>query len=258
MRISLIGAGNLATQLGPALAAKGHSFLQVYSRTADSAEQLADKLNAQAVTQPEQIHSDVDLIICALKEDAFSTVLSRIDYGNAILVHTAGSLPMEELAEYTPNHGVLYPLQTFSKQRKVDFAEIPFFIEAANPEILKVLERLALDVSETVIPADSNQRKYLHLSAVFACNFVNYLYGVAENLVQEQGLDFQYLIPLITETAAKVKSLSPLEAQTGPAVRYNRTIMEKQLTLLKEHPDWQILYQKLSEGIHDRAITFNR
>jgi predicted short-subunit dehydrogenase-like oxidoreductase (DUF2520 family) len=253
MQICLIGAGNLATQLAPALAGKGHHILQVYSRTKSSAKLLADLLGCEAIVQPEQMLSSADLYICALKDDALSQVLPKIDFGKGLLVHTAGSLPMQVLAEYTPNHGVFYPLQTFSKQRQVNFSEVPFFIEAAFPESLEILRTLASCLSEKVVPANSDQRKQLHLSAVFACNFVNYLYGIAEDLVHEKGIDFQYLLPLIEETARKVQILSPVQAQTGPAVRFDRTIMDNHLQLLHEHPDWQLLYELLSKGIHERA-----
>jgi len=253
MQICLIGAGNLASQLAPALASKGHCFLQVFSRTEDSAQQLASALQCESVVRPELIRDDADLYICALKDDALSQVLARIKFGKGLVVHTAGSLPMNLLAKYTPNHGVFYPLQSFSKQRQVDFSEVPFFIEAAFPESLEILRKLASCLSEKIIPADSEQRKQLHLSAVFANNFVNYLYSIAEDLVNEKGLDFKYLLPLINETARKVQTLTPVQAQTGPAVRFDHAVMDSHLELLNNHPDWKLLYEKMSEGIHERA-----
>ena len=255
MRICLIGAGNLATQLAPALAAKGHRFLQVYSRTESSAGMLAARLGCEAVVQPEQICSDADLYICALKDDAQSQVLPGINFGKGLLVHTAGSLPMAVLADYTPNHGVFYPLQTFSKQRPVDFSEVPFFIEAALPESLELLKNLASELSEKVVLTGYEQRKQLHLAAVFANNFVNYLYSIAEDLVHEKGLDFQYLLPLIEETSRKVKTIAPVKAQTGPAVRFDCHVMDKHLQLLGEHPEWKHLYEVLSKGIYERSIN---
>jgi len=253
MQICLIGAGNLASQLAPALASKGHCFLQVFSRTEDSAQRLASVLQCESVVRPELIRTDADLYICALKDDALSQVLSRIKFGKGLVVHTAGSLPMNLLAEYTPNHGVFYPLQSFSKQRQVDFSEVPFFIEAAFSESFETLRKLASCLSDKIIPADSEQRKQLHLSAVFANNFVNYLYSIAEDLVNEKGIDFKYLLPLINETARKVQTLTPVQAQTGPAVRFDRAVMDSHLELLNDHPDWKLLYEKMSEGIHERA-----
>lgn len=251
MVISLIGAGNLATQLGLALKEKGHRFLQVYSRTETSAEQLAGILEAEAVNMPEQIVTGAELYICALKDDALSAVLPKIHFGKGLLVHTAGSIPMEVLAPFTSDYGVLYPLQTFSKQRKADFSEIPVFIEAALPESQKKLFALASGLSGNVSILDSGQRKFLHLSAVFACNFVNYMYSIAGEVVEEQGLDFNYLLPLIDETARKVHEMAPKVAQTGPAVRFDRDVMDKHIALLNDHPEWVELYEKLSHGIHE-------
>jgi len=254
MQICLIGAGNLATQLAPAMAAKGHRFLQVYSRTEVSAALLAGILDCEAVIEPELIRSDADLYICALKDDALPKVLPRLKIGKGLLVHTAGTIPMDFLSAFTLNYGVFYPLQSFSKLRVLDFSKVPFFIEAAQPESMALLQELASCLSENVIQADSDQRKQLHLAAVFANNFVNYLYSIAQELVQEKGIDFKYLLPLIEETANKVQTLTPVEAQTGPAVRFDHVVMDHQLESLKNHPDWQQLYESLSRGIHERAI----
>jgi predicted short-subunit dehydrogenase-like oxidoreductase (DUF2520 family) len=253
MQISLIGAGNLATQLAPALVAKGHRFLQVFSRTESSANQLAQVLKCEAVVQSELIRSDADLYICALKDDALQQVLPGLNFGKGLVVHTAGSLPMDVLAGYTRNYGVFYPLQSFSKQYQVDFTKVPVFVEAALPESLDILINLASCLTVTVIPVNSGQRKQLHLSAVFANNFVNFLYSIAEDILHEQGLDFKYLLPLIEETARKVQTLSPVKAQTGPAVRFDRAVMDNHLKLLQSHPDWQSLYETLSKGIYERA-----
>jgi Uncharacterized conserved protein len=252
MQICLIGAGNLATSLAPALAEKGHRFLQVYSRSESSAGKLAGVLDCQAVVDPRQICPKADLYICALKDDALSQVLPHVDFGKGMLVHTAGSLPMDVLAAYTSNYGVFYPLQSFSKQRPVDFRTVPFFIEAAKTDGLNQLRLLASCLSEHVIPANSDQRRQLHLAAVFANNFVNYLYSIAKDLVDEKNIDFKYLLPLIQETADKLHSLSPVQAQTGPAIRFDRNVIDKHLQLLAGHSEWQSLYEALSKGIYER------
>lgn len=253
MDITLIGAGNLATQLGLALHEKGHRIVQVYSRTMKSAGTLASKIDAEAVTSPENIREGAMLYITSLKDDAVDEVLSKVSVGKGLLVHTAGSLPMDVLAKYTDDYGVIYPLQTFSRKRKVDFSQIPVFIEAAKPESCKILEELACDLSSNVIVLDSEKRRYLHLAAVYANNFVNYLYTIAGDLLQEKGLDFSCLLPLIDETARKVHDLTPAEAQTGPAIRFDENIMEKHLDLLEPHPDWASLYKVLSKGINERS-----
>jgi predicted short-subunit dehydrogenase-like oxidoreductase (DUF2520 family) len=250
MIISLVGAGNLATQLGLALKEKGHVFSQVYSRTAVSAEPLASGLGAEPVIAPEKITSDADLYICALKDDALTEVLPEINFGNHLVVHTAGSLSMDILAPYTSDYGVLYPLQTFSKTRKADFSEIPVFIEAVLPESRNKLFKLASELSGNVRILDSVRRMNYHLSAVFACNFVNYMYSIAGDIVEEKGLGFKDLLPLIDETARKVHEMPPKLAQTGPATRFDRKVMDKHVTLLYEHPEWAELYEKLSRCIY--------
>lgn len=252
MRISLIGAGNLATRLGIALKAAGHTFVQVYSRTETSARSLADLLGAEAVVKPEAL-TEVDLLICALKDDVLPEVLNRLPVGNAVLVHTAGSMPMDVLQSFAAKFGVFYPLQTFNKNRQVDFGTIPIFVESSDPQTLQLLHEFAASLGSTVYEINSEERLKLHLSAVFACNFVNYLYSVSNDLLAQQGLSFEVLKPLILETAAKVMDNEPSKVQTGPAVRFDHTVMDKHLAQLETHPAWKALYEQLSLGIHQRS-----
>jgi len=255
VRISFIGAGNLATRLGIALKAAGHEFVQVYSRTEASAKSLADLLGAEPVVQPEAMLSDVPLYICALKDDALPEVLKKIQVGNGILVHTAGSLPLDALKPFAAKTGVFYPLQTFSKEREVDFGTLPIFLETKDKVVLYILKQLASDLGSAIYEISSAQRLQLHLSAVYACNFVNYLYTVSSDLLQEQQLPFEVLKPLILETAAKVQTHAPSSVQTGPAVRFDRTVMDKHLKLLDKHPELKTLYKDLSQGIFKRTKT---
>lgn len=253
MRISLIGAGNLATRLGIALKAAGHEIVQVYSRSEASACLLADLLNAKAVVEPESINSDASLYVCALKDDALPEILKKVEVGNGILVHTAGSLPLDILQPFAAKTGVFYPLQTFSKNREVDFSTIPIFIEASEKDVAIVLKQLVADLGSKVYEITSEQRMKLHLSAVFACNFVNYLYTVSSDLLAEHQLSFDVLKSLILETAAKVQINDPADVQTGPAVRFDRLVMDKHLALLDKQPALKMLYEELSIGIHKRS-----
>jgi predicted short-subunit dehydrogenase-like oxidoreductase (DUF2520 family) len=252
MRISLIGAGNLATRLGIALQAAGHELVQVYSRTETSAKTLADLLQASPVVRPESL-TPVDLLVCALKDDALAEILPRVPVGNAILVHTAGSLPMDVLCPFARRVGVIYPLQTFNKQRAVDFSTIPVFLEASDEQTRLMLHELASGLGSAVEDLDSEGRLKLHLSAVFACNFVNYLYSISYDLLEEANLSFDALRPLIRETARRIEDNDPAVVQTGPAVRYDRTVMDKHLARLGAHPAWKELYEQLSLGIHLRS-----
>jgi len=250
MDIVLIGAGNLATRLGLRLAERNHRIVQVYSRTRESAAELADKLNTVYTTHPEEISPEGQLYLVSVSDKALEALLAQIDFGDHLVAHTAGSLPMDVLKPFSAKYGVFYPLQTFSKSREVDFAQIPVCIEANNSENLNTLHELGTSVSNDVREIDSVQRRQLHLSAVFVCNFVNHLYAIGEALLNEEEIDFDILKPLIAETAAKALEFSPEKVQTGPAVRFDRNVIDRHMEMLKEHPQWNNIYKLLSESIH--------
>ena len=258
MKISLIGAGNLATNLGRALVKAGHTVCQVYSRTQASADALALKLESRGVSDLAKVVTDAQLYIVALKDSALPEVLPVLLNGrsHALWVHTAGSVPMSIWPEHGLKHyGVLYPMQTFSKAREVDFSDIPFFLEASGKMEMDILKNVATSMSRQVHEADSEQRRYLHLSAVFACNFANAMYTASARLLEEHGLSFEAMLPLIDETARKVHTLHPAEAQTGPAVRYDRNVIDKHLAMLDNHPLYKELYELTSRIIHEETLT---
>ncbi|MDL2322783.1 DUF2520 domain-containing protein [Bacteroidales bacterium OttesenSCG-928-A17] len=250
-KIVLIGAGNLATQLGLALKAKGFPIAQVYSRTLESAESLAMKLRANFTTDLKEIIPDASLYIFSIKDSALEEVLQNLPSLSGLYVHTAGSLPMNVFAPYHSRYGVFYPLQTFNKERDVHFDHIPFFVEANNPGDENLLKELASTLSDTVIRLDSEKRKYLHLAAVFANNFTNHLYAQASDILEDQGIPREVLFPLIQETVDKIKSMTPREAQTGPAVRYDTNVIEKHLQLLEGDLRKQEIYDLLSRSIYE-------
>jgi len=249
MRICLIGAGNLATQLGLALSEKGHQLVQVWSRTQKSASELASKLNCPYTTEISLISSDTDIYIIAVSDTALTSVLSKRNWDDKLVVHTAGSTPMSILAPYCNNYGVFYPFQTFTITKKVEFDQVPVCIEANSFRNLDVLKELAQSISQDVKLFDSTQRQQIHLAAVFACNFVNHFYAIGEELLREKGIDFEILKPLILETAFKVTSQSPASSQTGPASRKDSIVIDKHLSMLTNHPDLKNLYKQISERI---------
>ena len=249
--VTLVGAGNLATRLGVALKKAGIEILQVYSRTEESARALAEKLDAAHTTNIDDITLDADLTIFALKDDILESLLSRIDCRGKLIAHTAGSLPMSVLAGHSEEHGVFYPLQTFSKQRDVNFKEIPICIEGANTAIIDELSELASRLSNKVERINSAQRQSLHLAAVFVCNFVNHFYYLGHLVVQKYGVDFELLKPLIRETADKVMEIDPYDAQTGPAKRFDETIINKHLKFLSDQPELKEIYSFVSRSIFD-------
>ena len=252
MKIVLIGAGNLATHLGKALHAAGHDMVQVFSRTMQSAETRASLLDAEPLTDMAQVRDDADVYIFSVKDSALEQLISQLCGGEKkVFLHTAGSMPMSVFRGKALHYGVLYPMQTFSKQREVDFSIIPCFIEANDEFALKQIEGLAGQISHRVYQLSSEDRKYLHLSAVFACNFANHCYAASQELLQQHGIPFDVMLPLIDETAAKVHGMTPKEAQTGPAVRYDENVIGKQIQLLENQPYFQKIYDCMSKSIHE-------
>jgi predicted short-subunit dehydrogenase-like oxidoreductase (DUF2520 family) len=250
--IVIIGSGNLATQLSLALRDAGKDIVQVYRRTEDHARQLADKIGCDFTVRLEDVRRDADIYILSIKDDAISEVAATLcsSRRNALFVHTAGSVPMSVFSPFASHYGVLYPMQTFSKNRHVDFHPIPCFIEASDAQSLDIIRSIAESVSENVVEADSNRRKKLHLAAVLACNLTNHCYRLAERVLEEEAIDFRLYLPLIEETARKVSFLSPREAQTGPMVRYDTGVMEMQLRLLPDERTRQI-YRLMADSIHE-------
>ncbi|HEY3370124.1 MAG TPA: F420-dependent NADP oxidoreductase [Prolixibacteraceae bacterium] len=248
--VVIIGAGNLATQLALALTRKGIKIKQVYSRTLEPAEELARKVNADFTNDLSSLITDADLYFLSVKDSAIEEVISNLPLDqNRLLVHTAGSIPMQVLKNSTNQYGVFYPLQTFSKHRDIDFSDIPICIEANNAAVMEKLQELAELLSCSVQSINSEERKTLHLAAVFVNNFVNHLYLIGSQIIQDQNLDFNLLKPLIRETAAKIESLPPLQAQTGPALRNDQAVIGAQLKMLQNHPEFQKIYSFVTESI---------
>lgn len=250
--VVFIGAGNLATNLAKSLYYKGFRIMQVYSRTEESACALAQAVEADYTTDLSFVTADARLYIVSLKDAAFVELLPRIVSGkkNALWVHTAGSIPMSIWEGEADRYGVFYPMQTFSKQRVIDFRDVPVFVESNSAEDTRLLKDIASVLSERVYEATSEQRKSLHLAAVFTCNFTNHMYALASDLLRKYQLPFEVMLPLIDETARKVHELEPRLAQTGPAVRYDENVINSHLQMLADEPEMQEIYELISKNIH--------
>lgn len=255
MKVISVGAGRLAWHLVQALSGAGHEVVQVYSRTEESAAALAAKVGAQPVCRMDDV-GDADVYVVAVKDAVLADVVRQLCKGRAarVFLHTAGSMPMQVFDGLAAHYGVFYPMQTFSKERALDFSRIPIFLEGSDPVALGVARTLAESVSRQVVELSGEGRRRLHLAAVFACNFANHCYELASEVLQEQGLPFSVMQALVDETAAKVSELSPRQAQTGPAVRYDQNVMEAQLSLLADHPLAQQIYRLMSKSIHETAL----
>ena len=247
LKVILIGSGNVALQLGESLLKADAEIAQVYSQHLSHAKALAKKLKAKAISSLSKMDTDHSLIILAVKDDAIESIVKKIKVSDGIVVHTSGSIPMDVLKKF-PQYGIIYPLQTFSKSRKVDFTAIPVCIEASDVGTLMSLSNVAETISDYVYHLDSKQREAAHLAAVFANNFTNHMYAIAEDILLKHKLPFDLLRPLILETAEKVQTLSPSESQTGPALRNDKSVLKKQLSLIK-NPALKKMYSEISSGI---------
>jgi predicted short-subunit dehydrogenase-like oxidoreductase (DUF2520 family) len=252
--VSFIGSGNLAWHLAPALDNVGFVVKEVYSRNPRHAEQLTSRLyQAEVKASLDFSTSSSSIFIIATSDDVIKSIAQEIILPEeAILVHTSGSQPLSELEfSATPNLGVFYPLQSFSKQKKVDFKNIPIFIESQNQETDELLQLMAKAISNQVVKIGSGDRVALHVAAVFASNFTNHMLAISKSILQQNSLDFEWLKPLITETVQKSLAIGPNNAQTGPASRGDLEILDKHLEFLKEDESVAELYKIISQHIVD-------
>lgn len=253
--VVMIGAGRVATHLAQALRERaGLHLVQVYSRTAEHARALAEGAgDATWTTSAEAVRTDADVYVFSLSDDALADVARRVPANDGLWLHTAGSVPMDVFRDRSRRYGVLYPLQTFSRERSVDFRRVPCFVEGCTAEVADEVRALAQRLSDEVHVLPSADRAYLHLAAVFACNFTNHMYALADEIVRARGLDGSVLRPLIDETAAKIHRLTPREAQTGPALRNDRAVIDRQAAMIAD-PDVRRLYEEISRGIYAEQL----
>jgi predicted short-subunit dehydrogenase-like oxidoreductase (DUF2520 family) len=243
--IILLGSGNVATHLGIALKNSNYTIVQVYSKSIENAKILAKKLDAQFTNNLSKLKSS-DLIIVCINDDAILSVLSQIK--NTAIVHTSGSIGLDVFKQKFTNYGVFYPLQTFNKEIDINISEIPFCIEGNSLEFEKQLIKIAKALSNNVAKMNSQQRKQLHIAAVFACNFSNHMYSIADNLLAKKNIDFEILLPLIRKTNSNLENYRPKEVQTGPAKRKDTAIIQEHIATIKEN-EIKELYHKISDNI---------
>ncbi|MFN3137488.1 MAG: Rossmann-like and DUF2520 domain-containing protein [Allomuricauda sp.] len=247
LSIVILGTGNLAKHLFDAfLKAEDIHVAQVVGRNKEALSQFSEQCS---VSNDFGTIADADVYLIAVKDDAIAEVSSHLLTKKGLVAHTSGAIGLEVIQ--TDNKGVFYPLQTFTKGKSVSFQSIPICVEAESKQSLDLLRTLARSISENVHHIDSEQRKKLHLAAVFVNNFTNYLYGIGESICLDEGLTFDLLKPLILETAEKVQHLTPKEAQTGPARRNDSESMEAHLELLNDE-EHITLYKLLSQAIKKR------
>nr|WP_322625264.1 F420-dependent NADP oxidoreductase [uncultured Flavobacterium sp.] len=245
--VIIIGSGNVAQHLIRAfLATDNLDIVQAYAR---QPQKLHHLLPSEKVTNDITTLAHADVYIISVSDNAIADVAATLPFNDRLVVHTSGSTGMEVLGTNNRN-GVFYPLQTFSAAKAVDFKEVPLCIETANIDDMPVLENLANALSEKVYHISGKQRQALHVAAVFSCNFVNHLYGIGARVCEENNIPFDILKPLIIETADKIKTLSPTQAQTGPAVRNDTKTIERHLDFIQDDK-LKKLYTLLTNSIQE-------
>ena len=247
IRVVLIGAGNVAINLAGAMQkTEKVKLIQYFSRTDRNDHYFQDSISR---AKDLDTLEEADVYLIAVKDEAIEKVASKLSGKNGLVLHTSGSIPLEALGT-NPRHGVLYPVQTFSKDRKLDWKSIPLALETSSKEDMTLLRELASQLSDHIYEVDSKKRKKLHLAAVFANNFSNHMFALAQELCEENQLDFDLVKPLIEETGSKVMTIYPAQAQTGPATRHDLSVLADQLGQLdSEKAD---IYNLLSESIASR------
>lgn len=252
MKIAFIGAGNVAYHLAQNFDKNGHTITDIFSRNINHARALCQKLyDAKPTNKLDLSHSLAEVVFICLPDDALIYELKNMIFpSNAIVLHTSGSVGMDvfentEIEKY----GVFYPLQTFSKFVSLDMKFVPICLETSDENTEKIVEKLAFSICENIAFYDSEDRKKLHLAAVFACNFTNHLYAISYETLEKNGLSFELLKPLIQTTTQKALQNNPRNVQTGPAIRNDKKTMNEHLEILSNQPNLALLYEKLSENI---------
>ena len=244
MQIVLIGSGNVAFHLAKAFTEAQIPISQIFGRNTTELQKISEQFSIPFSTET---LADADLYIISVSDSSITEVSSLIKNKNVLVAHTSGSVSREALSG-NYRKSVFYPLQTFSKSKNLDYSKIPFFIDAENENDEEILKNLASKISKNVMFANDEKRKYIHLTAVFACNFVNHLFARAKEISDSQDIPFEYFLPLIDETTQKIHELEPKLAQTGPAVRGDNRILELHEQLITDEEKLK-MYKTLNESI---------
>lgn len=243
--VVIFGFGNVGQHLYQAFKKKKVNVVQVYSPSLE----VSEKKSTHFINDISQV-VEADVYIIAIKDDAIPNFSASLPFKNRLVVHTSGTSALNSISGYQ-RRGVFYPPQTFSKDANLKWKNIPICIEAENDEDLKLLKKLGEKLSNNVVAISTEKRQKLHLGAVWVNNFSNHLFHLAEDFLKEANVDFDLLKPLMLETVKKLNSISPAEAQTGPAKRHDKKTMEAHLTLLKD-PKHKEIYTLLSESIQSK------
>jgi predicted short-subunit dehydrogenase-like oxidoreductase (DUF2520 family) len=262
VKISFIGAGNAAWNLAISLHSKGHEIIWISNRTLENAEILAAKVGAQATQSIQDLDwRETELILISTRDDGYEQV-AQVLRTNIPVAHTSGSIPINILKDCSAQFGVFYPLQSMLKDRPTDFSKVPFCLEASSEELFPTLWNLAKDLSEVVYKINSEERLKLHLGAIFASNFSNFLYILSKDFLRMNQLPEHILDPLILETAQRIENMDPAKMQTGPARRGDLVVLNKHISMLEKNhlmrDVYRLMSQKIVEHYGHNSTTFEK
>jgi len=248
--VTIIGAGNVAHNFGLAFRQAGYLITEIYSRTRNSAMLLSQTLNCDFTTNLAELSDETDIFIIAVNDDVIEDVIAQIPHKNKPIIHTSGSAPIEVFnGKGFKRYGIFYPVQSFSKHDTESLTPIPICVEANNVETENLFLSFASSVSSKVYSLDSKKRKTLHVAAVFANNFSNHMFHIADSILGEDNISFEIIRPLIEKTADKIKMDKPVNAQTGPAVRRDNKVIQSHLDYLEKEPSYRDIYNLITQDI---------
>jgi predicted short-subunit dehydrogenase-like oxidoreductase (DUF2520 family) len=254
MKVSFIGSGNVATILARQMFHHGFTIIDIYSKQIVHAQQLAETVSASAIDDLKNLRMTADIFIIAVNDNSIQEITNQLSLSNKLVLHTAGSVSITTLEKVSENYGVLYPIQTLRKEMNSEI-EIPFMIDGNNLYTKNVTERILNRLQQSFVYGNDEQRLKIHIAAVFASNFVNYLYHLSAEYCTNEQINFSLLQPIIEQTAMRLKSNPPGEVFTGPAFRGDKKTIETHLSLLKKYPDMQKWYALITNNI--QQLTFS-
>ncbi len=248
-RIGFIGAGKVAWHLAPALKNSGNRILQVISRSALSAQKLGDRVGCEHTDKITRLDKDIEILFLTVADHNLVELINDISDYRGIVVHTSGTFSAMRFACQKYKYGGMYPMQTFTIGRKLDLSNVPVFIEGSEPEVSEILIELASGFTSQVHLVGHEERRWMHLAAVWASNFTNHMLVNAYGIMNEHSMPVEWLEPLIRETFNKALEMGPVKAQTGPAVRHDKGTLKKHVDLLSYSQELQVLYKRITDSI---------
>ncbi|RYD56471.1 MAG: DUF2520 domain-containing protein [Sphingobacteriales bacterium] len=249
MTFYIIGSGNMAWFLVTRLTGAGHVCKGVYSRNHDTGSQLADAFGLKQLSSPEEIQDDADCCIMAIADGAIDEVVKRLSLSNTVLLHTAGAASINLLSSATQHYGVLWLIYSIVKNNLPEHRQIPCAYEYSDTRAKEVIQQLANSITDITYEADGTSRKWLHLCAVLSNNFTNHMMAITDELCRREGIPFDMLRPILSQTFERTTTTPPRALQTGPARRNDEKTMTSHMKMLDDHPEWQRIYQAVNESI---------